>query len=102
MNSFKRWAFLIVFAVGAILAGLFLGRKARPIQSISDELRSIKAEAEAEKTAARDGHEEAVRKIEARYADTIEDLSDRQKVQAVELRANPPKLARMLARQARG
>jgi vacuolar-type H+-ATPase subunit H len=98
----RTYGWIVLFVLGAVAALVLTGGKARwPVaKEIDATKKAAEAEAKAAKLEAQIGHAEAVKKIEEDYRATIDTLEERQKKEAVELRKNPRKLSRFLARAA--
>jgi len=96
----RRWGWLILFIVAAIL--LFIITAGRTRLDIGKEIAVAKADAKAEKLAAKLGHVEAVKRIEEEHKEAIAQLEEKQKAEAVTLKNDPAALSRFLARAASG
>lgn len=97
----RRWGWLVgVVALAVLIWIISRGKTAPPKTEIEAAKRAIDAEAKAEKLAAVLGHHEAVRQIEEEYGENLKALEAEEAEQVERLRADPGRLARLLARDA--
>lgn len=96
----KYWKVPLI--IGGIVLGWLLFRKFRgkgtPIKQTKTELAVIDATSEVRAKEAELGATEARKFVEAKYANEIKALDEKQRLEAGALRANPAKLAEFLVR----
>lgn len=95
-RAFTKWGWILLVAVGALLAWVFLRRN--PLEVVVAELKTVDAGEKARLLAAELGHAKAVAEIEREHAGTIAKLDDKGRARAEELRGDPVALARALSR----
>jgi hypothetical protein len=98
VSALKRWGWVALFAfLVVVLFVITFGRKNK-LQDVKTEIDAARAEADAEKMQASLDLTSAAVLVEKQYQAQLKALSDRELIQAAELRKDPKKLAAFLVR----